>query len=309
MQVRGIWDALKAVGTGYLEDRVPRLGAALAFYTILSSAPLLVIALAIAGLAFGREAVQGELEKQISALVGTEGGEAIQTMIAYAAAQESGVAGAVTGVVMLLIGASGVFAELQDGLDTVWGVTSRPGRGLWLTIRARFLSFVMVLGTGFVLLVTLVVSTALAALSRAARVPEEGVAGHALSAGLSFVVITLLFAMIFKVLPDVRISWRDVWVGAAMTSLLFTLGKLLISLYLGHAGLGSAYGAAGSLVVFVVWVYYSAQILYIGAEFTKVYACRYGSRIEPSDDAMPVTAEARARQGLSRHQTAGGATT
>jgi membrane protein len=206
----------------------------------------------------------------------------------------------VVGVVLLLVGASGVFAELQDSLNTIWEVAPKPGRGLLGTIEDRFLSLALVLGTGFLLLVTLILSTALAALTRITGLAEVGIIGHAINFLVSFVVVTLLFAMIYCILPDVKIGWRDVWIGAAVTSLLFSVGKLLIGLYLGHASVGSAYGAAGSLVVFVVWVYYSAQTLLLGAEFTKVYANRFGSHIRPAANAVPVTEEARAQQGLPR---------
>jgi membrane protein len=211
---------------------------------------------------FGRQAAQGQLVEQLQQLVGAQGGEALQTMIAHSGQSGSSIPAMIVGVLMLFIGASGVFAELQDSLNTIWGVTPKPGRGLWGIIQDRFLSLAMVLGTGFLLLVTLVISTALAALT------------------------------------------RFVGIGAFATAVLFTLGQGLIGLYLGHASVGSAYGAAGSLVVFAVWVYYSAQILYLGAEFTKVYANHFGSRIRPAENAVPVTAEARAEQGLVRQQTA-----
>ncbi len=305
MNLHDARDALQDVGSSWSEDKVSRLSASLAYYTILSAAPLVVIVLSIAGLVFGREAVQGEIVGQVRGAVGEDGARAIQTMIAHASDPSAGIGGTVVGIVILLIGASGVFAELQDSLNTIWGVQPKPGRGLWTILRERFLSFAMVLGTGFLLLVTMVVSAALAALTRVAGLSAEGVVGQVLNTLISLVVISFLFAMIFKVLPDVKMSWRDVWVGAVATAVLFTAGKFLIGLYLGHAGIGSPYGAAGSLVVFVVWVYYSAQILFTGAELTKVYANRYGSHIRPADNAEPVTEEARAEQGLSRRRTTG----
>jgi membrane protein len=304
MHVRNVWELLKETGSGWSEDKVPRLGAALAYYTILSAAPLLVIALGIAGLVFGREAAQGQLVAQLEQLVGEQGGKAIQDMIANSSQTGSSIPALVVGGIMLLLGASGVFAELQDSLNTIWGVTPKAGRGIWGIIQDRFLSMAMVLGTGFLLLVTLIISTALAGLTRFAGLAGVGVVGIVVNLVVSLVVITLLFALIFEVLPDVKITWRDVWIGAFATAVLFTVGKGLIGLYLGHASVGSAYGAAGSLVVFVVWVYYSAQILYLGAEFTKVYANHYGSRIRPAENAVPVTAEARAEQGLVRQQSA-----
>ncbi len=299
MNWRGGWGVIKKAG-GWVENKVPRLSAALAYYTILSVAPLLVIALAVAGLVFGRAAVEGQLVGQMKGLVGEQGGAAIQEMIKHASNPGSGITALVVGIIVLLVGASGVFAELQDGLNTVWGVQPRPGRAVWTIIRERFLSMLMVLGVCFLLLVSLAVSAALAALTNFVGLGHGGVWGQVLSFCISFGVITLLFAMIFKVLPDAEVAWGDVWVGALATAFLFTVGKLLIGLYLGHASVGSAYGAAASLVVFVVWVYYSAQILYFGAEFTKAYANRFGSHIRPADNAEPVTAEARAQQGIPR---------
>jgi membrane protein len=246
---------LKETGNGWVEDKVMRMSAAIAYYTVLSVAPLLVIVMAIAGLVFGREAVQGQLVEQFKGFVGDEGAQALQTMIAHASDPGSGTSALVVGILMLLFGASGVFTELQDSLNTIWEVAPKPGRTLMVMIRDRFLSFAMVLGTGFLLLVSLAISTALAALTAWMGLGHIGVVGQALSFLISFAVITLLFAMIFKFLPDVKIGWRDVWIGAVATALLFSLGKWLIGLYLGQASVGSAYGAAGSLVVFVVWAY------------------------------------------------------
>jgi membrane protein len=299
------WKLVKAAGSNWMKDKVPRLAAALAFYTILSAAPLLVLVLGIAGLLFHHDQqVRHALVEQLGSLVGQQGGDAIKLMIENASGPGSSITAVVVGVVMLLFGASGVFAELQDSLNTIWEVAPKPGRGILGTIRDRFLSLAMVLGTGFLLLVTLVLSTALAALTRFAGLESVGVVGEVVNFIVSFVVVALLFAMIYRFLPDVQIGWRDVWVGAVVTALLFVVGKLLIGLYLGHASVGSAYGAAGSLVVFVVWVYYSAMILFLGAEFTRAYADRFGSRIRPAPDAEPVTQEARAQQGLPPRQPA-----
>jgi membrane protein len=298
------WDLTKEAGNGWLDDKVPRLSAALAYYTILSVAPLLVIALGIAGRFFDPQKVQDAIVNQLGGLIGEEGGKAIQTMIQHASNPGSSVTAIVVGGIVLLFGASGVFAELQDALNTIWEVQPRPGRPVLTIIRERFLSFAMVLGTCFLLLVSLLVSAVLAALTDALGLGHGGVAGQVLTFLISFGVITLLFAMIFKVLPDVKIAWGDVWVGALGTAFLFTVGKLLIGLYLGHASVGSAYGPAGSLVVFVVWVYYSAQILYFGAEFTKAYANHYGSHIRPAENAVPLTDAARAQQGIPKSNTA-----
>jgi len=306
MNVRAWGDVLKDAAGGWMEDRAPRMAGALALYTILSAAPLLVIVLAIGGLIFRHADLQGQIVEQMRTLVGDQGADSLRTMMASASGPGTGWAMAI-GIIVLLVGASGVFAELQDALNTIWGVRPKPGRGLWVMIRDRFLSLTMVFGVGFLLLVTLVISTVLAALTRFAGLEGVGGVGEVVNFIVSVVVVTLLFAMMYKWLPDVQISWRDVWVGAAATALLFAVGKLLIGLYLGHAGVGSSYGAAGSLVVFVVWVYYSGQILYFGAEFTKAYANRLGSRIQPSENAEPMTAEARAQQGMAPHPSVPGA--
>ena len=298
------WEVLKQTSSEWLEDNAARLGAALAFYSVLSLAPLLVIVLAIAAVVFGEEAARGQIVAQIEGMVGTEGARAIQDMIAHAQRPEAGVIATVLGVIMLLFGAAGVFGQLQDALNTIWEVQAKPGRGVWGFLKARYFSFAMVLGTGFLLLVSLVLSAALAALGKymTDALPGLGPVWQVVNFGVSFGVVTLLFALIFKVVPDVKIAWKDVWIGAALTALLFTLGKFLLGLYLGRSSIGSAYGAAGSLVVLVVWIYYSAQILFFGAEFTQVYAKRYGLQIVPTKDAIPLTEETRAEQGMTRKQ-------
>ena len=287
MQVRETWDILKQTATEWSEDKAPQLGASLAFYSILSLAPLLVIALAIAGAIFGEEAARGEIVAQFQGLVGKEGAEAAEEMITHAKRPEAGIIATVLGTITLLFGASGVFGQLQDALNTVWDVKPKPGRGLWGYLRARFLSFSMVLGTGFLLLVSLVLSATLAGIGKtiSGMLPEMQALWMVINFVVSFAVIAGLFALIFKYVPDVRIAWKDVVVGAILTALLFTIGKFALGLYLGRQGLGSAYGAAGSLVVLVVWVYYSAQILLFGAELTQVYARRYGSQIQPDENA------------------------
>jgi membrane protein len=211
---------------------------------------------------------------------------------------QTGLLATIIGLATLLFGASGVFGELQDSLNTIWGVKPRPGRGVRDIVRDRFASFTMVMGIAFLLLVSLVLTAAIAALGT--MLDSAGAASwlHSVNALASFGIVTLLFAAMYKYVPDVRIEWRDVWIGAAVTSLLFTAGKFAIGLYLGRSGVASAYGAAGSFAVLLVWVYYSAQILFLGAEFTKVYAATYGSGIRPQSNAVPVTPEARAEQGL-----------
>jgi membrane protein len=283
----------------WLEDKAPRLGAAMAFYAILSLSPFLVIAVAIAGLIYGGGAV-GAIQAQFQGLVGPEAGRAIAEIIASESDPADSWAASLVGIAMLLIGASGVFGQLQDALNTIWEVEPRPGRGVPAIVRERFLSFTMVLGTGFLLLVSLVLSAALAAAGAffGAHVPGGAALWQAVNALASFAVVTGLFALIFRVVPDAEIAWRDVWIGAAVTALLFVAGKFAIGLYLGRSSIGSAYGAAGTLLVLLVWVYYSTQILFLGAEFTQVYANRYGSRIQPARGAVRVGEARREEQGM-----------
>ncbi|MBE9014372.1 YihY/virulence factor BrkB family protein, partial [Pseudanabaenaceae cyanobacterium LEGE 13415] len=257
------------------EDNVPLLAAALAYYTMFSLAPLLIIVIAIAGAIYGEEAARGEIVQQIQGLVGREGAEFIQSMIQNANRPDSG-GGIATlvGIGFLIFGASGVFGQLQAALNTIWEVKPKPGRAVKSFIQARFLSFAMVLVIGFLLLVALVLSAALSGISSyfGGFLPEAFQIGRILNFVLSFALITLLFASIYKFLPDVEVPWKNLWVGAAVTALLFNIGKYLIGLYLGNSSVGSTYGAAGSLVVVLLWVFYSAQILLFGAEFTQVYS-------------------------------------
>jgi len=283
------------------EDKIPRLAASLAFYTLLSLSPLLFLAVAVAGFVFGEEAARGQIAAQLTQVFGAEAGEAIEAMIRYARQPGSGIVGTVIGIAVLFFGASGVFGELQDSLNTIWEVAPRPGRGVWGIIKDRFLSFTMVLGVAFLLLVSLVVSAALAAIGNwISGFDAVEVVWEVVNFFVSMGLIALLFGLVFKVIPDVKVRWRDVALGAVVTAALFTLGKLLIGLYVGKAGVASPYGAAGSLVVIVVWVYYSAHILFIGAEFTQVYTRVMGAPVELKRGAIPVTDEARAQQGIPR---------
>jgi membrane protein len=291
-----IWGLLKKTLAGWSEDHVTRLAAALAFYTVLSLAPLLVVAVAVAGFFFGEEAARGQIAHELSRVVGESAGESIQTVLVHAQAPEQGTWSSLLGVLVLFAGASGVFGELQAALNTVWNVEPRPGRGIVGILRDRFFSFSMVMGVCFLLLVSLVLSTFLSA---AGGLFENSLPGGAqLWAVLNFVisalVIALLFALIFKVVPDIEIDWLHVFPGALVTATLFSLGKYLLGLYLGRASVASPYGAAGSLVVLVIWVYYAAQILLLGAEFTRVYAEARGARVVPSKDAV-ATGHAQAR--------------
>ncbi len=276
--------------TGWREHKASKMAAALAYYTVFSLAPILVISIAVAGLVFGQEAAEGRIVGQISGLIGTTSAQALEAMIAAARKPSAGILATVLGLATLLFGATGVFGELQDSLNTVWGVKPKPGRSLLRMLKTRFISFTMVLGIGFLLLTSLVISAAISALGTwvSGLLPLPEVVLQVINLAVSLAVVTLLFAMIFRFLPDVEITWRDVWVGALFTAVLFTLGKLAIGLYLGKSSLGSSYGAAGALVVILVWVYYAAQILFFGAELTRAWAYQHGSRIAPDDDAMPI---------------------
>jgi membrane protein len=294
-----LWGILKQTFSQWSNDKVPRLGAALAYYTVFSIVPLLVIIIAMIGLIMGQEAAQSYIIDQLAGLMGEQSANAIKDMIERANQSSTGIVATVVAVGTLLFGASGLFGQLQDALNSIWGVEPKPGRGIWGMIQDRFLSFMAVLGTGFLLLVSLVLSAALSAFGKwfGGWLPGPEFVLQTLNFIISLGVITALFAMMFKFLPDAKIAWSDVWVGAAMTAFLFTIGKFLIGLYLGKSDVGSAYGAAGSLVILLLWVYYSSQILLFGAEFTQVYANTSGSRIVPTDQAM--VTDPRKAQGQS----------
>jgi membrane protein len=278
--LRACADLLKNTFADWMEINPQRLGASLSFYTMLSVAPLLVLFIGIAGLFFGRPAAQGQIADQIKNVIGPQGSDVIQSLLARTASPSSNLVAAGIGILLLLFGASGVFVELHDSLNVVWGVRNASANGIKGTVKMRLSAFAMVLGVGFLLTVSLLLSAALAAIEKFfnAWMPLPGPVLQLINFGFSFLTITVLFALLYKVVPDIHIEWRDVGIGAAVTSLLFAIGKLLIGLYLGKASVGSAYGAAGSLVVFLVWVYYSAQIFLLGAEFTHVFAESRGSR-------------------------------
>jgi membrane protein len=280
MQPRALLDLLKQAVLSWKADYAPSMGAALAYYTVFSVAPLLLIVISVAGLVFGQEAARGEILAQLSGLMGEQGARAVQGMLEAVNKPREGIIATVVGVALLVVGATTVFGELQDALDRIWRVPQRKASpGLLDLLRVRLLSFSMIMGIGFLLMVSLVASAALAALGKW-WAPVFG-AWAALAQGVnfvfSFVMVTVGFAMIYKIMPRARVQWRDVWIGAAVTALLFTIGKHLIGLYIGKSSVASGYGAAGSLVVVLVWVYYSAQIFLLGAEFTWVYARKYGS--------------------------------
>jgi len=274
---RVVWALLGETFVEWYEDRAPRLGAALAFYTVFALAPGLILIMALAALLLGKEAAQGQIISQVQDLAGEAGAQAVRAAIESARSAGSSLLATTLGVITLLFGLWGVFGELQDALNTIWGVTTPPARGVISLIKKRFWSATMVVGIGFLLLVSLAVSAWLAVLGKffSGLLPLPAAAMEMTNALLSFVIITFMFAVIYKLLPDVRIAWRNVWTGAAVTAVLFTIGKTLIGLYLGRSTVASVYGAAGSLIVILLWVYYSAQIVFFGAEFTKVYSRRF----------------------------------
>jgi membrane protein len=287
-RVQVLWSVVKETASDWQDDKAATLAAALAYYTLLSIAPLIVLAVAVIGLAFGEDAARGQISEQIGGLVGAQAGEAIEAIARNASAPEAGVISTVIGIVVLLFGASGVFGELQTSLNTIWEVEPKPGRGIKGLIKDRFFSFTMVLGVAFLLLVSMILNAAIASLGRflEGALPGGEALWSVLNVVISLGVVTLLFALIYKVIPDAKIQWRDVWIGAFVTALLFSIGKLLVGLYLGKSTFVSSYGAAGSVVALVVWVYYSSQIVFLGAELTQVYARRFGSGIEPGNEAV-----------------------
>jgi membrane protein len=281
MAPRDILDTVKEAFRDWNEDNAPRLGAALSYYTVFSIAPLLLISIAVAGLVFGPEAAQGRIVEQIQGLIGRDAAEAVQAMIENARKPGQGIMATVFGTAMLLFGAGGAFNELRAALDVIWEIPPRKGGGIKALLRERLASFAMVLVVGFLLLVSLVLSAAISLLEVKGTFPGSGVVLQVVNTLVSLAVITVLFALMFKYLPDAHppVAWKDIWMGAFITAVLFTLGKFAIGLYLGRSSVASAYGAAGSLVLLLVWVYYSAQILFFGAELTQVYARRHGSRL------------------------------
>ncbi|HXC37373.1 MAG TPA: YihY/virulence factor BrkB family protein, partial [Burkholderiales bacterium] len=281
MDFRQLGNLTSKSAQAWVDDYAASMGAALAYYTLFSIAPLLLIAIAVSGLIFGRDAAQGEMVAQIQDLIGPQGAAAIQDLLKSASLPAGNVFATVISIVTLVIGATTVFAELQRDLDRIWRV---PALSFWsnvaMLVRTRLLSYGLVLGLGFLLLVSLMVSAAIAAFGRWSYAHFAGGEAllYALNSAISITVTVVIFAIIFKLMPRASIAWNDVWIGAAITALLFEIGKFLIGLYLGKAGIASAFGAAGSMIVVLVWVYYSAQIFLLGAEFTRVYAHEYGSK-------------------------------
>ena len=282
MQPKSLFELTKAAFKGWGNDYAPSMGAALAYYTLFSMAPLLIIVIAVAALIFGQDAAHVAIMDQARGMIGENGARAIEGMLISAQQPKQGMLAGTLGILAVFIGATSVFAELETSLNRIWKVEPEKGTGLWNFMRKRLLSFGMVLAIGFLLIVSLVVSAAIALWGKFWSGWFEGMEAllHAINFLVSVSVITVLFAMIYRFMPRVSIRWRDVWIGAFVTSLLFSLGKFLIGLYIGKSGVESSYGAAGALVVLLVWVYYSAQIFLLGAEFTKVYAENHGSRMK-----------------------------
>ena len=292
MNRKSLWQFIKDVFTKWIDDDPFLLASSLSYYTLFSLTPLLIIAIAVAGFVFGQDAAQNQIVETIGGMIGPESAKAIQGMIENASDKpKTGIVSTVLGAVTLLIGAGGVVGQLQTSLNKIWGVEPKSGQGIWGFIRQRFISYAMVLAVGFLLLVSLVVTALLTALSQfmGSMIGGAAFVGHLLDIVVSFAFVTLLFAMIYKFVPDIQIQWKDVWIGAALTSILFTIGKFLIGLYLGSSGVTSPYGAAGSLITVLLWVYYSSVIFLLGAEFTQVYANTYGSGVVPTDNAESVS--------------------
>ncbi len=286
---KALFELAKTAFGNWKADYAPSMGAALAYYTVFSIAPLLVIVIAAAALIFGQDAAQAAIIEQASGMIGENAAKAIEGMLASAQKPKEGMIASALGIVVLIIGATTVFAELETNLNRVWKVEPDKGSGLWHFVRTRLLAFGMVLAIGFLLIVSLVVGAGIAAWGKywSGWFGGMGALLNAANFVVSVAVVTVLFAMIYKFIPRVAIRWRDVWIGALVTSLLFTLGKFLIGLYIGRTGVESSYGAAGALAVILVWAYYSAQIFLLGAEFTKVYAESHGSKRPVAERGIP----------------------
>ena len=286
---KGIWQVLKDSFKGFNEDKVPKLSASLAYYTVFSLGPLLIVVIFLSSIFFGREAIEGSIYTQMQGFVGPESAKQIQDIVKNATLADKGGLSAVIGIITLLIGATTVFAEIQDSINSIWGLKAKPKLGVMKIVKDRLLSFGIIGSLGFLLLVSLGVSTIIDALNTRLQnlFPDVAVVVfYIVNLILTLVIVSGLFAVIFKVLPDAKIKWKDVIGGAIATAILFIIGKFLISFYISKSDVGITYGAAGSLVILIVWIYYSSIILYFGAEFTKAYAMKFGTEIHPSEFAV-----------------------
>jgi membrane protein len=295
------WQLVHATADAFMDDCALRLSAALSYYSIFSLAPLLIIAMGIAGAVFGEEAVRGQLAEQLEQYLGAPAAKSVESMIESAGKRGQGPVAAIVGFGLQLLGASGVFGQLKDALNTIWKVKAKAGNGVQGFIHDRVLSFGMVLVIGFLLLLSLVTTTALAAFSKFTHAYDDvpDTVWTIANLTVSILVSTVLFASVFKVLPDVRIPWRTVGIGAFLTALLFELGKFLLAFYLGRQSTASSYGAAGSVILILLWVYYAGAILLFGAEFTRIYARATQTETPPGRYAEPVTREKRAEEGMA----------
>jgi membrane protein len=310
MSLENAWDLGKKSVFSWMDDYASSMGAALAYYTLFSLAPLLVIAIGVAGLVFGDEAARGQIFGQLDGLVGHDGAIAIQGLLKSVNHPAKSVVASILGTGTLMLGAMSVFNELQSDLDRIWRApAAQKQTGIWSLLRSRLLTFGMILAIGFLLLVSLVLSAGIAALGKWWGPYFGGweVVLQVFNFIVSFGIVTVLFAMMYKILPRVKVAWRDVWIGAAVTSLLFTVGKFAIGLYLGKSGVTSGFGAAASIVVLLVWVYYSAQIFLLGAEFTWVYAHSHGSRVNEAEQpaAVPVRGDSAPARPTAQPASAG----
>jgi membrane protein len=296
---RRLAQVMRCAIDAWFDHRAASKGAALAFYTAFSIAPVLVLVIAVAGFFYGAEAAQGQLLSELRRLMGPQGAEAIQLVLAGARNKESGLWATLIATVLLLVGATTVFAELKDSLDEIWDVPAPSGATWWVLLRTRLLSFGLILVLGFLLMVSLVLSAALAVLDGylTGLWKEAALVLSWVASAISFAVIATLFGVIYKLLPRIRLSWRDVTIGALGTAAMFTLGKFLIGLYIGNSGVASSFGAAGSMIALLLWVYYSAQIFFLGAEFTRQYALQLGSLREQAQTAATAGSARLSRAG------------
>lgn len=293
-QWKRLWESIKESFSGFSNHKVPKLSASLAYYTVFSLGPLLIVIIFLASIFLGREAVEGSIYTQIAGFVGADAAKQIEQIIKNASISGKGGLAATIGIVTLIIGATTIFGEIQDSINGIWGLKAKPKLGIMKLLLTRLLSFGMVAALGFLLLVSLAVTALVEGLGNRLKAAFPDVAViffYIINLVLTLGIVTILFAIIFKVLPDAKIKWRNVWAGAIATAILFMIGKFAISFYIGKSNVGSTYGAAGSLVILLVWIYYSSMILYFGAVFTKVYALKQGVEIEPNDYAVTVHEE------------------